>query len=69
MEVSVTSWMLLIGPIIVGAGIWTAAMAVPMYIAELAPVERRGKLRVMHVHRWRAVCGHCGRWSLFLSLH
>ena len=48
MGASMTSWMLLIGRIIVGAGIGIAAMAVPMYIAELAPVEMRGKLVVVN---------------------
>ena len=48
MGASVTAWMLLIGRIIVGVGIGIAAMAVPMYIAELAPTEMRGKLVVVN---------------------
>lgn len=38
------AWEFLIGRIIVGLGIGMAAMAVPMYIAELAPARTRGKL-------------------------
>ena len=36
--------MLLLGRIIVGLGVGFAAMAVPMYIAEVAPASVRGKL-------------------------
>ena len=42
-------WMLLVGRGIVGVGIGMAAMAVPMYIAESAPADMRGKLVVMNV--------------------
>ena len=42
------SWMLMIGRIIVGLGIGTAAMASPMYIAESAPSHMRGKLTVLN---------------------
>ena len=48
MGAAVTSWMLLIGRIIVGVGIGVAAMAVPMYIAELAPAKMRGTLVVVN---------------------
>ena len=43
-----TPWILLVGRIIVGFGIGIAAMAVPMYIAELAPADMRGKLVVVN---------------------
>lgn len=41
--------MLVIGRIVVGVGIGMAAMAVPMYIAESAPANVRGKLVVVNV--------------------
>ena len=46
---AVTSWMLLIGRVIVGVGIGIAAMSVPMYIAESAPADMRGKLVVVNI--------------------
>ena len=48
MGAAVQAWMLLIGRIIVGLGIGAAAMASPMYIAESAPPEMRGKLVVVN---------------------
>ena len=48
MGASEAIWMLLIGRVIVGVGIGFAAMSVPMYIAETAPAEMRGKLVVMN---------------------
>ena len=48
MGAALNPWMLLIGRIIVGFGIGIAAMAVPMYIAELAPAEMRGRLVVVN---------------------
>ena len=49
MGVAQYAWMLLIGRVIVGIGIGFAAMAVPMYIAESAPADMRGKLVVVNV--------------------
>ena len=46
---SVYAWMLVIGRIVVGLGIGMAATTVPMYIAESAPAEMRGKLVVVNV--------------------
>ena len=46
---SVTVWMLVIGRVVVGVGIGMAATTVPMYIAESAPAEMRGKLVVVNV--------------------
>lgn len=48
MGASVNKEMLLGGRVIVGLGIGLAAMAVPLYIAECAPVEMRGKLVVVN---------------------
>ena len=42
-------YILVIGRVIIGLGIGLAAMSVPMYIAELAPAEMRGKLVVTNV--------------------
>jgi SP family myo-inositol transporter-like MFS transporter 13 len=41
--------MLVTGRVVVGVGIGMAAMAVPMYIAESAPANVRGKLVVVNV--------------------
>lgn len=41
---SQAAWEFLVGRVVVGLGIGMAAMAVPMYIAELAPAHMRGKL-------------------------
>lgn len=41
--------MLIAGRVVVGVGIGMAAMAVPMYIAESAPADMRGKLVVVNV--------------------
>ena len=46
---AVTRWMLLIGRVVVGVGIGLAATVVPMYIAESAPAQMRGKLVVVNV--------------------
>ncbi len=46
---SVNPWMLVIGRVVVGVGIGMAATTVPMYIAESAPAEMRGKLVVVNV--------------------
>lgn len=48
MGVAPDEWVLLIGRIVVGFGIGFAAMAVPLYIAESAPAEMRGKLVVVN---------------------
>ncbi len=48
MGAAVNTIMLVIGRIIVGLGIGAAAMASPMYIAELAPYHMRGKLVVLN---------------------
>ena len=48
MGAAVNEYMLLAGRAIVGLGIGLAAMAVPMYIAESAPAEMRGKLVVLN---------------------
>ena len=47
--VSYHPYMLLIGRVIVGVGIGMAASTVPMYIAESAPVNMRGRLVVLYV--------------------
>lgn len=49
MGVSYYPQVLLIGRATVGAGIGMAAMAVPMYIAESAPSDMRGKLIVVNL--------------------
>lgn len=49
MGVSFYPQVLLIGRATVGVGIGMAAMAVPMYIAELAPSDSRGKLVVVNI--------------------
>ena len=43
MGISVTKEILLIGRVVVGAGIGLASMSVPMYISEASPPEFRGK--------------------------
>ena len=42
------AWLLLIGRFVVGIGVGLAAMAVPMYLAELAPAKMRGKMVVVN---------------------
>ena len=42
------AWLLLIGRLVVGIGVGLAAMAVPMYLAELAPAKMRGKMVVVN---------------------
>ena len=42
------AWLLLIGRLVVGIGVGLAAMAVPMYLAELAPAKMRGKIVVVN---------------------
>lgn len=49
MAASKFAWMLVVGRVIVGVGIGMAATVVPMYIAESAPAEMRGKLVVVNV--------------------
>ena len=49
MAASVRAWMLVIGRVVVGIGIGMAATTVPMYIAESAPSDMRGKLVVVNV--------------------
>ena len=44
MGISVTKEILLIGRVVVGAGIGLASMSVPMYISEASPPEFRGKI-------------------------
>ena len=48
MGAAINAYMLLAGRATVGLGIGLAAMAVPMYIAESAPAEMRGKLVVLN---------------------
>ena len=49
MGISFSPQVLLIGRATIGVGIGMAAMAVPMYIAELAPSIMRGKLVVVNI--------------------
>ena len=42
------AWLLLIGRLVVGIGVGLAAMAVPLYLAELAPAKMRGKMVVVN---------------------
>ena len=48
MGVAWYAWILLIGRVVVGVGIGFAAMAVPMYIAEMAPAKMRGFMVVVN---------------------
>ena len=43
-----TIWFLMIGRVVVGLGVGAAAQIVPLYLAEVAPVEIRGKLIAMN---------------------
>ena len=48
MGVAWYAWILLVGRVVVGIGIGFAAMAVPMYIAEMAPAKMRGSMVVVN---------------------
>ena len=45
MGISVTKEILLVGRVVVGAGIGLASMSVPMYISEASPPQFRGILK------------------------
>ena len=52
MGISVTKEILLIGRVVVGAGIGLASMSVPMYISEASPPEFRGKIFLKIKMEW-----------------